>query len=247
MKYWICNLWYLLFQETCFLLMAFWSKAMTWRLTRVLWPASRIKYASLWRRTQCCCRVSDSLTYNKKMQNRSRIWKLVSLILVIQVTMCLFCVLIFGPFLSGTHVMEGSGRMVVSAVGLNSQTGIIFTLLGASENDEEKKVKKSKTLHKSCLKKTPLTVTWGQEVCEVLGPKSVITTICLSEYFYSTVWTVQIGNIGTFLSAGVDLTRLLSSLADSVSRWSSSSLSRNSRAVWRVQIKPFDFDYDHQF
>ncbi|TWW62810.1 Plasma membrane calcium-transporting ATPase 1 [Takifugu flavidus] len=32
--------------------------------------------------------------------------------------------------------------MVVSAVGLNSQTGIIFTLLGASENDEEKKVKK---------------------------------------------------------------------------------------------------------
>uniref|UniRef100_A0A673L007 Calcium-transporting ATPase n=1 Tax=Sinocyclocheilus rhinocerous TaxID=307959 RepID=A0A673L007_9TELE len=42
--------------------------------------------------------------------------------------------------LSGTHVMEGSGRMVVSAVGLNSQTGIIFTLLGAS--DEEKKVKK---------------------------------------------------------------------------------------------------------
>lgn len=45
---------------------------------------------------------------------------------------------------SGTHVMEGSGRMMVSAVGLNSQTGIIFTLLGASENDEEKKVKKSK-------------------------------------------------------------------------------------------------------
>uniref|UniRef100_A0A672ZX09 Calcium-transporting ATPase n=1 Tax=Sphaeramia orbicularis TaxID=375764 RepID=A0A672ZX09_9TELE len=44
--------------------------------------------------------------------------------------------------LSGTHVMEGSGRMVVSAVGLNSQTGIIFTLLGAGENDEEKKVKK---------------------------------------------------------------------------------------------------------
>nr|XP_057911646.1 plasma membrane calcium-transporting ATPase 1-like isoform X2 [Doryrhamphus excisus] len=46
--------------------------------------------------------------------------------------------------LSGTHVMEGSGRMVVSAVGLNSQTGIIFTLLGAGENEEEKKVKKSK-------------------------------------------------------------------------------------------------------
>ncbi|XP_061731409.1 plasma membrane calcium-transporting ATPase 1-like isoform X1 [Nerophis ophidion] len=46
--------------------------------------------------------------------------------------------------LSGTHVMEGSGRMVVAAVGLNSQTGIIFTLLGAGDSEEEKKVKKSK-------------------------------------------------------------------------------------------------------
>lgn len=83
--------------------------------------------------------------------------------------------------------MEGSGRMVVSAVGLNSQTGIIFTLLGASENDEEKKVKKSKTLQMPCLKKTLLTVTRGQEVGEVLGRKSVRKTTCLSEYFYSTV------------------------------------------------------------
>lgn len=40
--------------------------------------------------------------------------------------------------------MEGSGRMVVTAVGVNSQTGIIFTLLGASEEDEEEKKKKSK-------------------------------------------------------------------------------------------------------
>ncbi|XP_075052145.1 plasma membrane calcium-transporting ATPase 4 isoform X1 [Mixophyes fleayi] len=46
--------------------------------------------------------------------------------------------------LSGTHVMEGSGRMVVSAVGINSQTGIIFTLLGANEGEEEKKSKKGK-------------------------------------------------------------------------------------------------------
>lgn len=42
---------------------------------------------------------------------------------------------------TGTHVMEGSGRMVVTAVGVNSQTGIIFTLLGASEGEEEKKKK----------------------------------------------------------------------------------------------------------
>ncbi|KAM5148907.1 plasma membrane calcium-transporting ATPase 2 isoform 1-T1 [Mantella aurantiaca] len=46
--------------------------------------------------------------------------------------------------LSGTHVMEGSGRMLVTAVGVNSQTGIIFTLLGASETEDEKKDKKAK-------------------------------------------------------------------------------------------------------
>ncbi|XP_025777985.1 plasma membrane calcium-transporting ATPase 2 isoform X6 [Puma concolor] len=46
--------------------------------------------------------------------------------------------------LSGTHVMEGSGRMVVTAVGVNSQTGIIFTLLGAGGEEEEKKDKKAK-------------------------------------------------------------------------------------------------------
>uniref|UniRef100_A0A8C5RV59 Calcium-transporting ATPase n=1 Tax=Laticauda laticaudata TaxID=8630 RepID=A0A8C5RV59_LATLA len=47
-------------------------------------------------------------------------------------------------FCLGTHVMEGSGRMVISAVGVNSQTGIIFTLLGAGGEEEEKKEKKGK-------------------------------------------------------------------------------------------------------
>ncbi|XP_028603416.2 plasma membrane calcium-transporting ATPase 1 isoform X4 [Podarcis muralis] len=46
--------------------------------------------------------------------------------------------------LSGTHVMEGSGRMVVTAVGVNSQTGIIFTLLGAGGDEEEEKKEKEK-------------------------------------------------------------------------------------------------------
>ena len=47
--------------------------------------------------------------------------------------------------LSGTHVMEGSGRMVVAAVGVNSQAGIIFTLLGAAqEDDAQKKAEKKK-------------------------------------------------------------------------------------------------------
>lgn len=36
--------------------------------------------------------------------------------------------------------------MVVTAVGVNSQTGIIFTLLGAGGEEEEKKEKKGKTM-----------------------------------------------------------------------------------------------------
>ncbi|XP_063783714.1 plasma membrane calcium-transporting ATPase 1 isoform X3 [Pseudophryne corroboree] len=47
--------------------------------------------------------------------------------------------------LSGTHVMEGSGKMVVTAIGVNSQTGIIFTLLGAGENEDEKEKKEKKS------------------------------------------------------------------------------------------------------
>ncbi|GMT24756.1 hypothetical protein PFISCL1PPCAC_16053 [Pristionchus fissidentatus] len=46
--------------------------------------------------------------------------------------------------LSGTHVMEGSGKMLVCAVGVNSQTGIIMTLLGAARTvaEEERKAAK---------------------------------------------------------------------------------------------------------
>uniref|UniRef100_A0A6Q2Y7P8 Calcium-transporting ATPase n=1 Tax=Esox lucius TaxID=8010 RepID=A0A6Q2Y7P8_ESOLU len=54
--------------------------------------------------------------------------------------------------LSGTHVMEGSGKMLVTAVGENSQTGIIFALLGASEEDDddedEKEAKKKEKKEK---------------------------------------------------------------------------------------------------
>ena len=44
--------------------------------------------------------------------------------------------------------MEGSGKMVVVAVGLNSQAGIIFSLLGATK--EEKKPKKEKEEDAKC-------------------------------------------------------------------------------------------------
>ncbi|KAH8331325.1 hypothetical protein KR074_003549 [Drosophila pseudoananassae] len=59
--------------------------------------------------------------------------------------------------LSGTHVMEGSGKMVVTAVGVNSQAGIIFTLLGAAVDEQEAEIKKMKKEAKKASKQKSLT------------------------------------------------------------------------------------------
>ncbi|KAH0949096.1 hypothetical protein HN011_006226 [Eciton burchellii] len=65
----------------------------------------------------------------------------------------------FDPMvLSGTHVMEGSGKMLVSAVGVNSQAGIIFTLLGAAVDEREQAIKKMKK---------------GEETVEITGNSHV--------------------------------------------------------------------------
>lgn len=58
--------------------------------------------------------------------------------------------------------MEGSGKMVVTAVGVNSQTGIIFTLLGAGEDeeDEEKEEKKKEKERKKEKKSMPSAIIW---------------------------------------------------------------------------------------
>jgi len=55
--------------------------------------------------------------------------------------------------LSGTNVMEGSGRMVVVGVGLNSQVGSIMSLLGATADDSKKKKKDEKKDNKDDRKK----------------------------------------------------------------------------------------------
>ena len=44
----------------------------------------------------------------------------------------------------GTHVMEGGAKVLVTAVGLHSQTGIIMSLLGATDNEEKEKYKENK-------------------------------------------------------------------------------------------------------
>lgn len=139
---------------------------------------------------------------------------------------------------SGTHVMEGSGRMVVSAVGLNSQTGIIFTLLGASENDEEKKVKKSKTWDKAChtCQETQHMLKCGRSYedsksvkCEESLARTTVT-VSASEYF----WTGWSEIFCPFLSAGVDLTFLLSYQPTLSAGRVHPVWADNSRAFWRV-------------
>uniref|UniRef100_A0A8C1QVA9 Calcium-transporting ATPase n=1 Tax=Cyprinus carpio TaxID=7962 RepID=A0A8C1QVA9_CYPCA len=110
--------------------------------------------------------------------------------------------------LSGTHVMEGSGRMVVTAVGLNSQTGIIFTLLGAGSEDEEKKVKKAKTQDGIALEIQPLKSEEGgeseeKEEKEEKEKRKVNVTKKEKSVLQSklTRLAVQIGKAGLIMSA----------------------------------------------
>ncbi|XP_065810780.1 plasma membrane calcium-transporting ATPase 2 isoform X9 [Labrus bergylta] len=105
--------------------------------------------------------------------------------------------------LSGTHVMEGSGRMVVSAVGVNSQTGIIFTLLGAGDVEEEKKEKKVKKQDgAAAMEMQPLKSAEGGESDEkekkkVSGSKKEKSVL----QGKLTKLAVQIGKAGLLMSA----------------------------------------------
>ncbi|XP_057218978.1 plasma membrane calcium-transporting ATPase 3b isoform X1 [Triplophysa rosa] len=72
--------------------------------------------------------------------------------------------------LSGTHVMEGSGRMLVTAVGVNSQSGIIFTLLGAGEGEEEKKEKKDDSSY------SPTTLAKHSSITNGKQPEAAVET-----------------------------------------------------------------------
>ncbi|XP_043683387.1 plasma membrane calcium-transporting ATPase 2 isoform X3 [Vespula pensylvanica] len=80
----------------------------------------------------------------------------------------------FDPMvLSGTHVMEGSGKMLVTAVGVNSQAGIIFTLLGAAVDQQEQEIKKMKKEAKKQRKKKSLP---GDEGAEITGNSHAVGT-----------------------------------------------------------------------
>ncbi|XP_023143818.2 plasma membrane calcium-transporting ATPase 2 isoform X8 [Amphiprion ocellaris] len=105
--------------------------------------------------------------------------------------------------LSGTHVMEGSGRMVVTAVGVNSQTGIIFTLLGAGVEEEEKKEKKVKKQDgAAAMEMQPLKSAEGGEADEKERKKASVPKKEKSVLQGKlTKLAVQIGKAGLLMSA----------------------------------------------
>uniref|UniRef100_A0A8C7GER4 Calcium-transporting ATPase n=1 Tax=Oncorhynchus kisutch TaxID=8019 RepID=A0A8C7GER4_ONCKI len=112
--------------------------------------------------------------------------------------------------LSGTHVMEGSGRMLVTAVGVNSQTGIIFTLLGAGEpGEEEKKEKKEKRHNKykqdgaAAMEMQPLKSAEGGEMEEKEEKKKANVSKKEKSVLQGklTKLAVQIGKAGLVMSA----------------------------------------------
>ena len=59
----------------------------------------------------------------------------------------------FHDHFSFYFIFQGSGKVVVTAVGINSQAGIIFTLLGAVEDQANKEDKKRKKEGKNQEKK----------------------------------------------------------------------------------------------
>ena len=67
----------------------------------------------------------------------------------------------------GTHVVEGSGSFLVVAVGLNSETGTIMKLLGATgeedETDEEKAERKKKENEQKKIKRMSAKVNPSEE------------------------------------------------------------------------------------
>ncbi|KAI3375629.1 hypothetical protein L3Q82_003943 [Scortum barcoo] len=102
--------------------------------------------------------------------------------------------------LSGTHVMEGSGKMVVTAVGVNSQTGIILTLLGAGEEggceEKDRKNKKIKNKDKTTVEMQPRNTVAKQKKTIIL-PKKEKSIL----HWKLTKLTMQIGKAGLFMSS----------------------------------------------
>ena len=102
--------------------------------------------------------------------------------------------------LSGTHVMEGSGKYIITAVGVNSKSGIIMVLLGAvgktteavkqdQFNEEVKIVKKEnqsqekeKSILQNKLTKLAVMIGWIGVAAGVITSFVIILRFCIQTY-----------------------------------------------------------------
>nr|XP_033776990.1 plasma membrane calcium-transporting ATPase 3 isoform X2 [Geotrypetes seraphini] len=142
--------------------------------------------------------------------------------------------------LSGTHVMEGSGRMVVTAVGVNSQTGIIFTLLGSGGEEEEKKDKKAKKQDGAvAMEMQPLKSAEGGEVEEREKKRASVPKKEKSVLQGKlTKLAVQIGKAGLVMSAITVIILVL--------RFVIQTFVIEGR-VWKAECTPFHVQYFMKF
>ncbi|VUZ46904.1 unnamed protein product [Hymenolepis diminuta] len=110
---------------------------------------------------------------------------------------------------SGTNIVEGSGRIVITAVGVNSQAGIIFALLGATDDDAEKKKKDKKadskkfSKDKKDVEKSPETVGLKEGENEVTEKKKKKSKQRKEKSVLQTKLTklaIQIGYVGTAIA-----------------------------------------------
>ena len=101
---------------------------------------------------------------------------------------------------SGTHVMEGSAKMLVTAVGTHSQTGIIMSLLGATdeksdgaksdegddahkkEDASSKSKKKEQSVLQAKLTRLAIQIGYGGMTIAILTVIVLIIRYCIKEY-----------------------------------------------------------------
>jgi calcium-translocating P-type ATPase len=90
---------------------------------------------------------------------------------------------------AGTDVVEGCGKMVVTAVGVHSAKGIIFSLLGVTYNDEDEPEEKRSVLHQK-LVRIALQITYAGTLLALLTFVILVLRFCIETFVeYGLPWS----------------------------------------------------------
>ena len=109
--------------------------------------------------------------------------------------------------LSGTFVMEGSGKMLVTAVGISSQAGTIMHLLGREGSSEQSvlSVRKEKSVLQTKLTKLALQIGYAGLTFAILTLVVLITEFCIKKFVIDDVhWNnIYFNDLVRFFIIGV--------------------------------------------